>query len=169
MGKHSFVHKWDSEFCTADSECGREWNCIGRCVVDLGETVSNISDLQLCQYVVCIFIRQVGMWHLCLVGNDKRGLHLVTTQGRMAGHHLWVYQSSSKMVTETVLGTGVKLAILEQPSAREHFIEVFIMLFLCDLCVSFPRAIIFVIYIYIFFCSLFVSHTRFQLTHIDLV
>jgi len=29
--------------------------------MDLGETVSNISDLQLHQYFVCIFIRQVGM------------------------------------------------------------------------------------------------------------
>jgi len=66
------------------------------------------------------------------------------------------------MVTETVLGTGVKLAILERPSARERFIEVFIILFLCHLRVSFPCTIIFVIYIYIYIYIYFTirfSHT----------
>ena len=68
----------------------------------------------------------------------KRGLHLVTTQGRTAGHQLWSYLSTGKMATESVLETSVKLCILERPSAGQPFIDVCLILFLCDLHVSFP-------------------------------
>ena len=62
-------------------------------------------------------------------GGDKRSLHLVTTQGRTAGQHLWLHQGTSKVGAETVIDTSVKLGVLARPLVRDHFIEVFLILF----------------------------------------
>ena len=57
----------------------------------------------------------------------NEGVHLVMAHSRTAGHQLWFYQSTSKMATESVLETSVKLRNLERPSARERFIMVYLI------------------------------------------
>ena len=94
----------------------------------------------------------VTLW---LVGGVKGSLHLVMAQGRTTGHQLCFYQGTSK------LGTGFrdrnvgKTSYLGAAVCCRTFIEVCLVLFLCDLRVSFPMRHNFqfcYIYIYIYIC-----------------
>jgi hypothetical protein len=114
----------------------------------LGKFLS-ISFLKLRQYFVYICVRQWAGWIVTplAVGGFKRRLHLVTTQGRTAGHQLWFYHSTSKMAT---LETSVKLCIMSWPSAREHFIAV-LLFYVCVIYVFLlPCARVFSIYMYVY-------------------
>jgi len=83
------------------------------------------------------------------VGGIKRELHLVTTQGRTAGHQLWVYQSTSKMATESVLGTWVKQLSWNGCLHKNISLRFFSFYFCAIYVFLLQSAKIFAIYIYI--------------------
>jgi hypothetical protein len=104
------------------------------------------------------------------VGGVKRSLHLVTAQGRTADHQLWFYLGTSKMETGFSDGNIGKTSYLGV--AVCPFFEVCLILFLCDLRVSFTMRHNFEfydIYIYIYTYSIHVCHISFQITLIGLV